>query len=71
MSYEKFLILYNKTTITNITHNTMTKNKIYLEPEVRVIELSHEGSVFAGSVQKEVGASGEDITWGDQFDPWA
>lgn len=49
----------------------MTKNKIYLEPEVRVVELSLEGSVLAGSVQKEVGASGEDITWGDQFDPWA
>jgi hypothetical protein len=47
----------------------MNKNKNYSEPEVRVVELSLEGCVLAGSVQ--IGASGEDITYGDEFNPWA
>ena len=47
----------------------MNKNKNYSEPEVRVVELSLEGCVLAGSVQS--GASGEDITYGDEYNPWA
>ena len=43
----------------------------YSEPEVKVVELSLEGCVLAGSTQVEGNASGEDITWGDTFDPWA
>lgn len=43
----------------------MTDNKIYQEPEVKVVTLCFEGSVLVGSVQ------GEDVTIGDEFDPWA
>ena len=49
----------------------MTKNKIYQEPEVKVVTLCFEGSVLVGSVQTEMGATGENITYGDEFDPWA
>ena len=49
----------------------MTNNKIYQEPEVKVVNLCFEGSVLVGSVQQDGNASGEDITWGDEFDPWA
>ena len=49
----------------------MTNNKIYQEPEVKVVALCFEGSVLVGSVQTGGNASGEDITWGDEFDPWA
>ena len=49
----------------------MTKNKNYQEPEVSVVSLDLEGSVLAGSVLKEGTATGEDVTYGDVFDPWA
>ena len=49
----------------------MTNNKIYQEPEVKVVKLCFEGCVLAGSVQTGGNASGEDITWGDEYDPWA
>lgn len=47
----------------------MTNNKIYQEPEVKVVDLCFEGCVLVGSVQG--GASGEDVTVGDEHDPWA
>lgn len=47
----------------------MTKTKNYLTPEVEIIALNLEGSVLAGSTTVD-GASGENITWGDEFDPW-
>lgn len=49
----------------------MTKNKNYQEPEVSVVSLDLEGSVLAGSVQRNGTATGEDVTYGDVFDPWA
>lgn len=49
----------------------MTDNKIYQEPEVKVVTLCFEGSVLVGSVQQDGNASGEDITWGNEYDPWA
>ena len=49
----------------------MTNNKFYQEPEVKVVNLCFEGCVLAGSVQQDGNASGEDITWGNEFDPWA
>jgi hypothetical protein len=47
----------------------MTNNKIYQEPEVKVVNLCFEGSVLVGSVQG--GAKGEDVTVGEEYDPWA
>lgn len=49
----------------------MSDNKIYQEPEIRVISLVLEGSVLAGSVQTGADATGEDVTFGEEFDPWA
>lgn len=49
----------------------MTKNKIYLEPEVRVVELCLEGAVLSGSDPTRIDVTGENITWGDEFDPWS
>lgn len=40
----------------------MTKNKIYETPQLEEVALDVEGAVLA--------ASGENITWGDEFDPW-
>ena len=48
----------------------MTKNKIYEKPELEVLALAVEGSVLAGSTLANGNASGEDIKWGDTFDPW-
>ena len=39
----------------------MTNNKIYQEPEVKVVNLCFEGSVLVGSVQTGGNASGEDF----------
>ena len=47
----------------------MTKNKIYETPQLEVLALAIEGSVLSGSTLVN-GASGENITWGDEFDPW-
>ena len=47
----------------------MTKNKIYETPELEVLALAVEGSVLAGSTLAD-GATGEGITWGNEFDPW-
>lgn len=47
----------------------MTKDKIYEKPQLEVLALAIEGSVLAGSTLVD-GASGEDITWGETFDPW-
>ena len=49
----------------------MTKTNFYEKPEVKELNLCFEGSVLAGSVLEDANASGENITWGDQFDPWA
>ena len=46
----------------------MTK-KNYLEPEVKIIALHLEGSVLSGSTLID-DLSGEDIKFGDEFDPW-
>ena len=46
----------------------MTK-KIYQEPEMKVVALHLEGSVLSGSTVLE-GLTGEDITYGDEFNPW-
>jgi hypothetical protein len=48
----------------------MTKNKIYLEPEVRVVELCLEGAVLSGSDPTSASATGEEISWGTEFNPW-
>jgi hypothetical protein len=49
----------------------MKKEIFYSAPEVKVVQIHLEGSVLSGSVLKEGTASGEDITFGDVFDPWA
>lgn len=48
----------------------MTQRKIYQEPQVNVIELSLEGSILADSVQKTLWSIGEDVTFGEEFNPW-
>lgn len=48
----------------------MTKDKIYEKPQLEVLALAIEGSVLAGSTLVDGNASGEGITWGDEFDPW-
>lgn len=46
----------------------MTK-KIYQEPEMKVVALHLEGSVLSAStILNEM--SGEDITYGDEVNPW-
>ena len=49
----------------------MTNMKNYLKPEVEVLALILEESVLTGSTLVNGNASGENITWGDEYDPWA
>jgi hypothetical protein len=44
----------------------MTKN--YIKPEVEIVAVHLEGAVLSGSAFGE--ATGEDATWGNQFNPW-
>ena len=44
----------------------MTKN--YIKPEMEIVEIHLEGAVLSASTV--LGASGEDIDFGDEFNPW-
>lgn len=48
----------------------MTHKKNYLKPEVEVLALILEESVLTGSTLVDGNTSGENITWGEEFDPW-
>jgi hypothetical protein len=45
----------------------MTKN--YIKPEVDIIAVHLEGAVLSESLTTG-GSTGENINWGDEFDPW-
>ena len=48
----------------------MYKEKFYLTPEVKCIQIHLEGSVLTGSNEMDFTSTGEDATLGEIFDPW-
>lgn len=49
----------------------MIKIKDYQSPGVSLISLDLEGSVLSGSTLRDGTAAGENIIFGDEFDPWS